>query len=100
MSNRGKNEESIIKKEERAADGLVYKYELVMRRSDKVASYALPLYSISVELSRENGEVITGTQMSEVFSNERKALDFFAKIVDNLATPIDLPYVLEDMLTI
>ena len=34
----------------------------------------------------------------DVFASEEKATAFFEKIVDNLATPINLPYIIEDEL--
>ena len=32
----------------------------------------------------------------EIFADIGKAITFFDEIVDNLVTPIDLPYILED----
>ncbi len=85
----------IIRREERAADGYEYVYELTVNESDRVASFKLPLYSISVKMSK-GGEALTYARSGDVFSNEKKAISFFEKIVENLATPIDLAYVLED----
>ena len=91
-----KNEtEEIIRREVRESDGYEYVYELIMKESKKVASFTLPLYSISVRLSR-GGEALTSAESGEVFSNRDKAISFFERMVENLATPIDLAYVLED----
>ena len=97
MRRKEKTMDTIIRKEEREADGFNYKYELVMRESARVASYKLPLYSISVEMSK-NEKTVTFAETNEVFSSEKKAIQFFDKMVRNLATPIDLPYILEDEL--
>lgn len=85
----------IIRREVRAADGYEYVYELIMNESRQLVSFKLPLYSISVRMSRD-GESLTYAKADEIFSNEEKAISFFNRIVENLATPIDLAYVLED----
>ena len=87
--------ETIIRTERREDDGNIYKYELVMRESPRIASYGIPLYSISVRMNQKDGE-ITSASTSDVFADVGKAIDFFNKLVTNLATPIDLPYILED----
>ena len=92
------NSTEIIREEMREDGGLIYQYRLVRTKSLKVASYQMPLYSIEVSLSG-NG---TSTQNSlcEVFSDLGKAIVFFDHIVENLATPIDLPYILEDKINL
>ena len=86
---------TVIRQEMREADGILYKYELTMRESFLVASYGMPLYSISVEMHSQNGELTTAKAV-DTFSNPDKAILFFEKLAKNLATPIDLPYILED----
>ena len=57
----------------------------------------VPLYSVSAEMifGRRRSFYRTG----RLFTNERLARRFFDKISKNLATPIDLPYIVEDDLT-
>lgn len=88
----------IIRDEERIDDGLIYRYRLIRTRSLKVASYQMPLYSIEVQLTKDGA--ISENSLCEVFSDLGKALVFFDKLVDNLATPIDLPYILEDKISL
>ena len=87
--------DKIIRKEIREADGAKYCYTLVMSESNKVASYRLPLYSISIEMIDEEGKK-TNANSPDLFADVGKALVFFRRLVDNLATPINLPYILED----
>lgn len=75
-----------------------YKYYLIKRKSDNVCSFRLPLYSIKIELEASRGK-ISQHELSNVFANESKAIYFFDKLVENLATPLNLPYVFEDELS-
>ena len=92
---REKITETIIKTEERVCDGISYKYVLKKRESRRVASYKMPLYSVEVEMKSSDGR-INSKNSSDLFSDIGKAVVFFEMLVDNLATPIDLPYILED----
>lgn len=74
-----------------------YTYLLIKRESELVSSFRLPLYSIRIELTDASGET-SHCEVSNVFANETKALNFFCGLVDNLATPMNLPYVIEDAL--
>ena len=87
--------ETVIKREVKEVDGMVYRYALMVSESNKVASYKLPLYSIEIELTDENGNV-THARTRELFADVGKALSFFKKLSENLATPLNLPYILED----
>ena len=95
MREDSKTAKAAIRKEERFENGYVYRYVLNMEKSIKVASYKLPLYSISVELTDADG-ITTRAEAREIFADVGKALSFFDKLVRNLATPIDLAYVAED----
>lgn len=86
---------NVIKRVVREADGSHYRYLLVMSESNKVASYKLPLYSIEVEMTDPEGNR-THARTKELFADVGKALSFFKKLTDNLATPINLPYIVED----
>ena len=87
--------DKIIRKEIREADGAKYCYTLVMSESNKVASYMLPLYSIEIEMTDKNGRV-TRARTRDLFADVGKAISFFKKLYENLATPLNLPYILED----
>ena len=87
--------ESVIRNETRSIDGIVYNYALVMSESNKVASYKLPLYSVEIEMTDTEGNVTSATT-SEIFADVGKAIVFFRKMVENLATPLNLPYIIED----
>lgn len=85
----------VLRKEERFDEGNSYSYELLMREGDTVADFKLPLYSIRVDMTDTEGHR-RQADARDVFSNAEKAIAFFDKIVRNLATPIDLAYILED----
>ena len=78
-------------------NGIVYRYVLFCEKSDKVASFNIPLYSIEVSMIKD-GE-LTSNVAKELFADIGKAISFFEKLADNLTTPIDLPYVIEDRIT-
>ncbi len=85
----------LLRREEVADDGNLYSYELSVREGNTTADWRLPLYSIKVNMTD-----ITGKSREEdakdVFSSRVRADEFFDKIVKNLATPIDLAYIIED----
>lgn len=85
----------IIKKELCEKDGATYSYSLIMNESNNVASYRLPLYSVAIEMVDQDGKK-TNAESHDLFADVGKALVFFRKLVDNLATPLNLPYILED----
>lgn len=87
--------DKLIKHEERVDEGNHYSYDLLMREGDNVADYRLPLYSIRVDMTDTHG-YRREANARDIFSNSEKAIAFFDKIVRNLATPIDLAYILED----
>ena len=87
--------DTVIRRERREKDGVQYTYTLVMSKSNKVASYMLPLYSVEIEMTDKDGNV-TSARTREVFADAGKALSFFKKLYENLATPLNLPYILED----
>ena len=92
------NNQKIIRKETIENVEYVYSYELIERRGKRIADFGMRLYSISVSMKDENGEIKKG-EAKDIFSSKRKALVFFDRIVRNLATPIDLKYVVEDEVT-
>lgn len=91
------SKKEIIKDVTRIENGIIYRYVLSARKSKKVASFQLPLYSVEVIMTKD-GEV-TKNSVDDVFSDVGKAISFFEQISRNLATPIDLTYVFEDKIT-
>lgn len=85
----------IIRREDREESGNKYSYELTIREADEVAAFRLALYSIKISMTDAEGNE-REANARDVFSNGDKARIFFDKIVRNLATPIDLVYILED----
>ena len=91
------NSTKIIRQDRKTEDGIVYEYCLPASESSKVASFQLPLYSITIRMTKD-GET-TESSVKDIFSDIGKAGVFYDKLVENLATPIDLPYILEDKIT-
>ena len=83
-----------VREEIREAEGWICKYRLIKKKSLKVASYLMPLYSIEIEFCKD-GET-TKNSIENVFSDFGKALVFYEQLVENLASPADLPYIIED----
>ena len=84
----------IIKEQIRKQEGIILRYRLIKKKSLKVASYLMPLYSIEVALIKD-GE-ITKNSVENIFSDVGKALVFYEQLVESLASPADLPYIIED----
>ena len=89
----------VIRKEERSDAGYLYSYELVERRGDTTADFGVHLYSIKVKMTDSNGRS-RKSEARDIFSSKEKAIIFFDKIIRNLATPIDLKYIVEDEMTV
>ena len=94
MSNQ-KVYDKILRREERFDEFNAYSYELIMREGDSTACFRMPLYSIRVNMTDAKG-IGKSADARDIFSDQKKANDFFEMIVNNLATPIDLAYILED----
>ena len=86
--------DTLVRTEERTSNGAVFQYRLTVRESDRVASFGIPLYSVAVEMTDRGNR--TEACVRDCFSDAERAFVFFNKVVDHLATPIDLPYILED----
>ena len=74
-----------------------YTYTLSYEDSVRTASMGIRLYSISVEFINNDG-VRGFAEAKECFSDKGKAVEFFNRLVSGLATPINLPYIVEDEL--
>ncbi len=85
----------LITREERASEGRLYTYELTMRRGERTADWQLPLYSIKIKMTDKDGRS-SQREARDLFTCGERAREFFDKLVNNLATPIDLGYVVED----
>ena len=83
-----------LREERRQLGDIKFTYRLSSTTSRRVASFRLPLYSISVTMIEDGEE--SYQELKEIFADIGKAITFFDEIVDNLVTPIDLPYILED----
>ena len=85
---------TLIRREFVENEDVLYKYELLMNERQHGVNCAR-LYFMSVEMKFADGSV-TYAETGEVFADVGKAIAFFDRMVENLATPINLPYVLED----
>ena len=92
-----KTADTVIRLEERCVDEATYVYRLIMKESTNLASYRITLYSVAVEFYGADGTRTEG-EIRDAFADPGRAILFFEKLVKNLATPIDLPYILEDSL--
>lgn len=86
---------TVIKRDERSSEGICYEYELSVSESRRLSSYRIPLYSVRVMMTNKNGER-TSARADDAFADAGRAIIFYEKLVANLATPIDLAYILED----
>ena len=93
--NTTKEKTTCVRCERRQADGNEYEYTLTVRESDMTASFRLPLYFVRVAMTTAVG-VRREAELNDIFISQKTALTFFDRIVENLATPIDLPFVYED----
>ena len=91
--------EKLIRKEEIKENDYCYSYELIESRGRRMADFGMRLYSITVSMTFPDGNIKRG-EARDLFSSKIKALEFFDKMVRNLATPIDLKYVIEDEITV
>ena len=87
--------DTVIRKDVKEADGAKYTYTLIMSESNKVASFKIPLYSVEIEMVDSDGNM-TSARTRELFADVGKAISFYKKLCENLATPLNLPYILED----
>lgn len=92
---RQKTLHNVVMKEERQNEGFSYTYELILSEGVRTADWRLPLYSIRISMTDSEGKK-SQREATEVFTDSVRAIEFFNKLVRNLATPIDLGYVIED----
>ena len=87
--------DTVIRKDFASDEENSYSYDLILRESRKTASWRMPLYSIRVSMTDSNG-VSSSADVTDAFADASRATRFYDMLVRNMATPIDLPYVLED----
>ena len=87
--------EAIAIKKDKSDGENIYCYELIERKGETTADWRLTLFSIRITMTDKIG-TSRSFEAKNLFSNKREAVEFFDMIVENLATPIDLPYILED----
>ena len=97
MARNVKTIDTAIRTERREMNGDIYSYELHKKEGAHTECYGLPLYTINVEMRARDGAV-TRAEARDRFLDPGHAICFFEKLVRNLATPIDLPYIIEDEL--
>ncbi len=95
MAQREKTADKVIKRDERLDGAIAYSYELSVKENKNQASFRIPLYSVKVCMIDETGEE-SSAAVEDAFCDAGQALIFYDKVVRNLATPIDLAYILED----
>ena len=96
MRQKERTTDTIIRTDtKRDGEDNAYRYELIMKQGHGVANWKIPLYSIRINMTDSDGNG-TSADTSDVFADAGKAILFYEKLVRNLATPIDLAYILED----
>lgn len=85
--NRTKERTVTVKSDKRCDGGYEYSYSLLLSKNGE--------YSINIRLNFE-GERKSEASTSGIFVDAEKAIKFYDKLLRNLATPIDLAYVVED----
>jgi hypothetical protein len=98
MMKHNEMQKTVIKSVSKTTDDATYVYTLFYEQSRRVASFGIPLYSITVEMVSKTGR--TEHTVKEIFADIGKANVFFNMLAENLATPRDLPYILEDSITV
>ena len=85
----------ILRKDFREDEFNKYSYELTVRKGLETASFRIPLYSVGVTMTDAYGND-TETVLTDAFSDEGKAIRFYEFVLRNLATPLNLSFILED----
>lgn len=87
-----------VRTEVKEVEGIKYRYELTRKEDRSVAGFGIPLYSFAVKMEFIDTGRCSEGNTCDLFSDSGKAMRFFEKLVNNLATPIDLAYIVEDEL--
>lgn len=86
---------TLIRRDTVKEDGCEYVYSLTLRESTRVASYGIPLYSVRIDFTDSDGKH-SEASVNDAFCDVGRAIVFYDKLLENLATPINLPYIFED----
>ena len=97
MKNKGKLP-VIIREDTREKDEYTYIYRLIESPPRTIGRLTVSFYSISIEMT--DGENKSESKLTDLFADVGKALAFYHSLVGNLASPIDLNYILEDKITL
>ncbi len=92
-----KRNATLIKRETRRDSNDKYEYSLYVEESSHIASFRLPLYSVSINLTKENGKEQV-SEITDAFSDKKKAVSFFDALVENMISPFNLSYIFESSL--
>ena len=95
MKSKSKIKATLIRQDTVNTNEARYTYSLLGRESTSVASYRIPLYSVRIEMIDSKGK-LTESTLEDAFSDIGKAVVFYDKLRENLATPVNLAYVFED----
>ena len=85
----------IVSRIVRESEGYSYTYELILREGERTHDWRLPLYSVRISMTDPDGRT-SQREATDLFASEDRATELFDRLVRNLATPIDLSYVVED----
>lgn len=85
-----------IKERCRHEGGDTYTYKLIYNLDTSRTSVGIPLYSLRIRMECGESGKVTEAYTGGIFASLARAERFFDKLCNNLATPIDLAYVLED----
>ena len=88
-------EETLILNERRSNAEADYTYRLLTRKSSVDAPPDIVLYTIEIQMTTRCGEK-THAQANNTFISKQDAINFFYRLVDNFATPLNLDYIIED----
>ncbi|MBQ7314537.1 MAG: hypothetical protein IJW83_00810 [Clostridia bacterium] len=88
-------DEAVLRTEAREADGCRYRYRLLFSQDEQPHGQ----YTVEVSFESEDGHASTRACALPVVHTEA-AVRLFGYLTKHLVTPIDLPYVLEDCITV
>ena len=89
--------DKVVRTERREACGCQYTYELIQREGGLTHDWRLSLFSIRISMTDAKGRS-SEREARDLFTDRADATEFFERLVRNLATPLNLGYVVEDEL--
>ena len=79
MRQKERTTDTVIRCDDRRDDRFDYRYELIMKEGDGVATWRIPLYSIKVYMTDRNGKS-TSSDIKDIFADVGKAIIFYEKL--------------------